>query len=347
MHPAQVLSSLPQAVSTLLDPADCGPVFIGLPQDIAADGVRLSRGVLRPVQVHEIARPRPDLGQIVRAADAIRAAERPVIIAGGGVHYSRAESELAAFAEEFGIPVVETVAGKSCLLADHPRYAGPVGVTGAGAANVVVTEADLVIAIGTRLEDFTTGSWTVFDPSARFVGVNAARFDAIKHRVDPRRRRRARVDRRPRPTLFAAGRPTRSGPSAGWRCASSCRPSWTAAPPTTAYGRRATRSWSGLVHESATEDDYVMTAAGGLPGELNINWMSKAIASLRLRLRVLVHGLRDRGRLGRGLRCGRPGRCTRMVGDGSYLMMNSEIYCVGALRAGSSSSSSATTRATP
>ena len=184
MHPAQVITSLPQAVGVLLDPGECGPAFIGLPQDIAADAYDFPVSFFT-TQVHEIARPRPDLGQVSRAADVIRGAKRPVIVAGGGVHYSRAEAELAAFAEEFGIPVIETVAGKSSLLASHPRYAGPIGVTGAEAANVAATGADVVIAVGTRLEDFTTGSWTVFDADAQIIGVNAARFDAIKHRSLP------------------------------------------------------------------------------------------------------------------------------------------------------------------
>ena len=300
MHPAQVLSSLPQAVSTLLDPADCGPAFLGLPQDVAAEAYDYPEEFFA-TQVHEIARPRPDTGRCARAADAIRGAKRPVIIAGGGVHYSRAEDELAAFAEEFGIPVVETVAGKSCLLADHPRYAGPVGVTGAGATNVVVPEADLVIAIGTRLEDFTTGSWTLFDPSASFVGINAARFDAIKHRSIP-------VVGDARESLADLTDTLR-----GW----TADEEWTFRGmemrielQTFVDGRTADDGvWPpsyaqlvGLVHESATPDDYVMTAAGGLPGELNINWMSKADRVVRLRLRVLVHGLRDRRRVGRGLR---------------------------------------------
>ena len=183
-HPAQILSSLPQAVATMLDPGDCGPAFIGLPQDIAAEAYDFPEAFF-DTHVHTIPRPRPDLTQLAKAVSAIKAATRPVIIAGGGVHYSLAEAELAAFAEKFGIPVVETVAGKSSLLSDHPQYSGPLGVTGAAAANAVVSKADLVLAVGTRLEDFTTGSWTLFDPDTTFVGINAARFDAMKHQSLP------------------------------------------------------------------------------------------------------------------------------------------------------------------
>ncbi len=250
---------------------------------------------------------------------------RPVIIAGGGVHYSRAEAELAAFAEEFGIPVVETVAGKSCLLADHPRYAGPVGVTGAGAANVVVTEADLVIAIGTRLEDFTTGSWTVFDPSAQLRRRQRRSLRRHQAPLDPGRRRRTRVAWPISPTRCAAGRRTTSGPSAAWRCASSCRRFVDGRTADDGVWPPSYAQLVGLVHESATEDDYVMTAAGGLPGELNINWMIKAIASFDCDYGFSCMGYEIAGAWGAAF--GRPtGQVYSMVGDGSYLMMNSEIY---------------------
>jgi 3D-(3,5/4)-trihydroxycyclohexane-1,2-dione acylhydrolase (decyclizing) len=323
MHPAQVITSLPQAVAVLLDPGECGPAFIGLPQDIAADAYDFPVSFFT-TQVHEIARPRPDLGQVSRAADVIRGAKRPVIVAGGGVHYSRAEAELAAFAEEFGIPVIETVAGKSSLLASHPRYAGPIGVTGAAAANVAATGADVVIAIGTRLEDFTTGSWTVFDPDAQIIGVNAARFDAVKHRSLP-------VVSDAREALVDLGAALR-----GW----SADAEWTATgsrlridlqqfvderiaddgvwPPS--YAQLV-----GLVHESATADDYVLTASGGLPGELNVNWMSKAVASFDCEYGFSCMGYEVSGAWGAAF--GRAtGQVYAMVGDGSYLMLNSDIY---------------------
>ncbi|MEK9663683.1 MAG: thiamine pyrophosphate-binding protein, partial [Candidatus Nanopelagicales bacterium] len=182
--PAQVLSSLPQAIATLRDPGDCGPAFLGLPQDVAAMAYDFPDEFFETV-VHQPIRPRPDFHQLQRAVEILRNAERPLIIAGGGAHYSLAEAELADFAMRRGIPVVETVAGKSTLLADHPRYGGPIGVTGAAAANVLAAEADVVLAVGTRLEDFTTNSWTAFAPDAQFVGLNAARFDAAKHRSQP------------------------------------------------------------------------------------------------------------------------------------------------------------------
>lgn len=322
-HPAQLLSSLPQAVATMLDPGDCGPAFIGLPQDIAADAFDYPEEFFA-VTVHERPRPRADQGQLARAMDALRDAKRPVIIAGGGVHYSLAESELATFAEKHGIPVVETVAGKSSMLASHPRYSGPLGVTGAAAANTVVAEADVVVAVGSRLEDFTTGSWTLFAHDAQIIGINAARFDAHKHRSLP-------VVGDARESLKEL-----SSSLGEW----SADPAWTsrsaqqrenlaefvnsriaddgAWPPS--YGQLV-----GLVNESATAEDYVLTAAGGLPGELNINWMSKGIATFDCEYGFSCMGYEIAGAWGAAM--GRPsGNVYAMVGDGSYLMMNSEIY---------------------
>ena len=165
----------------------------------AGRGVRLPDRVLRAETVHTIARPRPDRGQVADAVDVLRAAERPLMVVGGGVHYSLAEAEVAAFAERHGIPIVETVAGKSTVAADHPCYAGPIGVIGAEGANRLAAEADVVVAVGTRLQDFTTGSWTVFRNDAlRIIGVNVARFDAGKHRAVAVVGRRPRDDRRAR-----------------------------------------------------------------------------------------------------------------------------------------------------
>jgi 3D-(3,5/4)-trihydroxycyclohexane-1,2-dione acylhydrolase (decyclizing) len=322
-HPAQVLSSLPQALDTLLDPADCGPAFLGLPQDVAAEAYAYPEAFFDR-HVHEIARPRPDRAQVRRAAEVIRSAQRPVVIAGGGVHYSRAEGELASFAAELGLPVIETVAGKSSLLASHPSYAGPIGVTGAAAANVVAAQADVVIAVGTRLNDFVTGSWTLFAEQARVVAVNVGRFDAHKHRAVP-----VVADAR---EALADLRQALSG--------------WTAPQSWTECGRRQRAElqsfvdrriaddgiWPpsyaqlvGEVHASAAADDYVLTAAGGLPGELNINWMSKGIATFDCEYGFSCMGYETSGAWGAAMARSH-GQVYAMVGDGSYLMLNSDIY---------------------
>lgn len=321
--PAQVLTSLPQAVATMLDPADCGPAFIGLPQDVAAQAFDCPTDFFAP-QVHHIARPRPDRVQLGEAVKLLRSAQRPLIIAGGGVHYSRAEAELAAFAAQTGIPVVETVAGKSSLVADHPQYCGPLGVTGAEATNALVEQADVIVALGTRLEDFTTGSWTLFDPDTRIIGINAARFDAQKHRslavvCDARealeeiqaalgdwsvgdawraRSAQARTD-------LASFIASRIADDAQW-------------PPS--YAQLV-----GLVHAAATPADYVLTAAGGLPGELNINWLSKGVATFDCEYGYSCMGYEISGAWGAAM-ARDSGQVYAMVGDGSYLMMNSDIY---------------------
>ena len=322
-HPAQVLSCLPQALGTLLDPADCGPAFLGLPQDVAAEAYDYPLAFFDR-KVHEIARPRPDRGHVQRAADVIRSARRPVLVAGGGVHYSRAEAELAAFADELGLPVIETVAGKSSVLASHPRYAGPIGVTGAMAANTVAAEADVVVAVGTRLNDFVTASWTLFAPEAQLVAVNVGRVDAHKHRAVPvvADAREALAELRDALTGWTA--------PADWTARGSTQRAelqryvdsrvaddgvW---PPS--YAQLV-----GEVHASATEDDYVLTAAGGLPGELNVNWTSKGIATFDCEYGFSCMGYETSGAWGAAMARDR-GQVYAMVGDGSYLMMNSDIY---------------------
>ncbi|MEO5778328.1 MAG: 3D-(3,5/4)-trihydroxycyclohexane-1,2-dione acylhydrolase (decyclizing) [Arthrobacter oryzae] len=322
-HPAQLLSTLPQMVGTLLDPADCGPVFLGLPQDVAAEAYDY------PVEfftthVHRISRPRPDFGQIELAAEAIRNAKRPVIISGGGVHYSLAEAELGEVADALGIPVVETVAGKSALLPDHPCYAGPVGVAGTAATNAVVRDADLIIAVGTRLEDFTTGSWTAFASDARIVALNAARFDALKHRALP-------VIGDARESLLSLQKALQ-----GWTAASD----WTARASEARAGVEAfvagrtapdghwPPSYAQLiseVHGSATAEDYILTAAGGLPGEVNVNWASKGIASVDTEYGFSCMGYEIAGAWGAAF-ARTSGQVYSMVGDGSFLMLNSDIY---------------------
>ncbi len=197
-RPEQVLASLPLAVSTLLDPADCGPAFIALPQDVQAEAFDFPT-VFFDETVHTIARPRPDRGQVADAVDVLRAAERPLMVVGGGVHYSLAETEVAAFAERRGIPIVETVAGKSTVAADHPCYAGPIGVIGAEGANRLAADADVVVAVGTRLADFATGSWSVF--RERLDADHRRQRRPLRRRQAPRRgggRRRPRDDRRAR-----------------------------------------------------------------------------------------------------------------------------------------------------
>ena len=250
-------------------------------------------------------------------------AQRPLLIAGGGVHYSIAEAGLARFVERHRVPVVETVAGKSCLLADDPAWAGPIGVTGWDSANRLAAEADLVLAVGTRLQDFTTGSWTVFGAGTRFVGLNAARFDAVKH------------GSRPLVADAQAGLEELSARLGHWqapvawaeRARASAEEGKAVVEKATAPGPGAPTYAQvvGAVNRAATSEDYVLTAAGGLPGELNVNWLAKATSSFDCEYGFSCMGYEILGSLGGG--DGPQERQIRaLVGDGSYLMLNSDLY---------------------
>ena len=323
VKPSQLAQSLPQLVATLLDPADCGPAFLGLPQDVQAEASDFPERLFEPV-VHEIPRPRPDARQVAEAAQLISGARRPLIVAGGGVHYSLAEEELRGFAEAHQVPVVETVAGKSTFMADHPLYVGPIGVIGSDEANRLAGEADVVLAVGTRLQDFTTASWTVFqNEELRIVALNTARFDAVKHRALP-------VAGDARESLFELGAALE-----GWRAADE----WArrAQAEAEAFDRaieartapgEGVPSYAqvvGAVNRLAEADDYVLTASGGLPGELNVNWRSKGIATFDCEYGYSCMGYEIAGGWGAAMARER-GDVIVLVGDGSYLMLNSDLY---------------------
>lgn len=321
--PEQLLQSLPHAVDVLLDPADCGPAFIALPQDVQAEAFDFPARLFDPV-IHTIARPRADRAQLDRAAALLRTAERPLLIAGGGVHYSAAQAELARFAERHGIPVVETMAGKACLLASHPLNAGPVGVTGCAAANALAAAADVVVAVGTRLQDFTTGSWTVFAEDSAFIGVNTASFDAIKHRSV------AVVGDALEVLAELAPRLGRYGARADWT-ARSAREAASyhayidriAAPIEGAVPTYA--QVIGAIDRVALPTDYALTAAGGFPGELNNGWRAKGLDSYDCEYGFSCMGYEISGAW--GAKMAMPDReVIAFVGDGSYMMMNSDVY---------------------
>ncbi|MCD6020897.1 MAG: 3D-(3,5/4)-trihydroxycyclohexane,2-dione acylhydrolase (decyclizing) [Actinomycetia bacterium] len=324
-HPAQVLQSLPQAVATMLDPADCGPAFLGLPQDVQAEAFDFPAAFFEP-RVHRIRRPGPDPGELAEAVKVLRGAERPLLIAGGGVHYSLATEELAAFAERHGLPVVETVAGKSSLPWDHPLFAGPIGVTGSSSANALAAAADVVLAVGTRLQDFTTGSWSVFgDERLRFIALNAARHDVAKHLAVPL----VADARRGVQELDAA--------LADWRAPSEWREratreyaAWNdtldeAAAAPTASGLPSYAAVIRRVNELAGPDDYALAAAGGLPGELNKHWRSFGVGTFDCEYGFSCMGYEIGGAWGAAMAV--PERTVlSFCGDGSYLMSSADVY---------------------
>lgn len=321
--PEQVAQSLPLAVETMLDPADCGPAFVALPQDVQAQAYDYPAQLFEP-RVHELRRPRPDRRQLALAAELLRMAERPLVVAGGGVHYSLGEAALAQLAERHGLPVVETMAGKACLTADHESWIGPLGVTGSDDVNRLVGAADVVLAVGTRLQDFTTGSWTVFGEQARIVALNVSRFDATKHLSQP---------------LVADAREgiVELGEALGdWRAPDT----WTAQAREAAAAFRTFvegrgSGWTddepsyaqvvGAVNRLAGEHDYVVSSAGGLPGELNVNWLPKGVGTFDCEYGFSTMGYELAGAWG-ARRARAQGEVIAFVGDGSYLMLNSELY---------------------
>jgi 3D-(3,5/4)-trihydroxycyclohexane-1,2-dione acylhydrolase (decyclizing) len=323
-RPEQIVRSLPQALAVMLDPATRGPAFIALPQDIQAEAYDYPAVFFEP-RVHYIRRPGPDPRDIEAATAVLRGARKPLLIAGGGVHYSGAVDTVRAFAERHHIPVVETVAGKATLVHDHPNYAGPIGVTGSKAANAVAAEADVVLAVGSRLQDFTTGSWALFaNPDVRFVSINTAGWDAHKQRAQPvigdARVSLEAIDACLGTPLPATDwLPFAQGQIADWhRYLDSWKGRSHDGPP--AYAEVIA-----LVNELCADDDYCLSAAGGLPGELCMGWRSKSVGSFDSEYGYSTMGYEIAGAWGARM-ARRSGDVIAWVGDGSYLMMNSDIY---------------------
>jgi 3D-(3,5/4)-trihydroxycyclohexane-1,2-dione acylhydrolase (decyclizing) len=322
-RPEQILTSLPAALEVLTDPAACGPVTIALPQDVQAMAFDYPKKFFTP----HLRRPRrlgPDEGEVAVAVQALRHAQRPLIIAGGGVHYSLACNEMARFAERHGLPVAETQAGKGALPWDHPNQVGAIGVTGASAANTLAAEADLVLAIGTRLSDFTTASHSLFaHPEGVLVHLNVQPFDAVKHGAlglvaDARRGLEA----------LEAALGDWQVPATWTSRARMLMKAWNTAVD------RATRATNmplpsdaqvlGAANRAAGKRDIVVCAAGGLPGELHKLWRTPAVGGYHLEYGYSCMGYEIAG--GLGVKMADPSReVFVLLGDGSYLMMNSEI----------------------
>ncbi|MGH2681645.1 MAG: 3D-(3,5/4)-trihydroxycyclohexane-1,2-dione acylhydrolase (decyclizing) [Actinomycetota bacterium] len=323
--PEQILQSLPRAVATMLDPADCGPAFIALPQDVQPQAFDYP-AVFFERRVHRIRRPGPDPAEIATAAEIVRSARRPLVIAGGGIHYSLATEALSSFAERHGIPVVETMAGKASLTWDHPCYAGPLGVTGSTSANALAAEADVVLAVGTRLQDFTTGSWSVFqDESMRLISLNVGPYDAAKHRAFP-----VVADARRGIDELARALGNWTAPKDWMSRAGDEYGAWNAyldeaaAPP--AEGKPP--SYAAVirtVNRLAGPKDYALAAAGGFPGELNKHWRALEVGSFDCEYGFSCMGYEIGGAWGAAMAL--PERTViSFCGDGSYLMANSDIY---------------------
>lgn len=325
-HPAQILQSLPNAIATMLDPADCGPAFIGLPQDVQGWSYDYP-AIWFEKKVHRIRRQTPDVAEITEAVALLKTAQRPMIIAGGGVQYSRAVAELTAFAETHQIPVVETIAGRANMLATNPLNIGPIGVTGSNSANAIAEQADVILAVGTRLQDFTTGSWTAFSKEARFVSINAARHDAGKHMSLP-------IVGDAKLSLQALGASVKGyvAPQSWVAEAKRYRVDWDDyVAENVAPGNRP-NSYAmaiGVVNNLCDRRDRVIAAAGGLPAEVTANWRTLEQGTVDVEFGFSCMGYEISGAWGARIAQSElePGQDTiAFIGDGSYMMMNSDIY---------------------
>ena len=325
-HPAQIIQSLPAAIATMLDPGDCGPAFLGLPQDVQGWTYDYP-AVFFDKKVHRIRRQSPDLNEIADAAAKLKTAERPMIIAGGGVQYSRAVDELHGFARKHNIPVVETIAGRANMVNDDPLNIGPIGVTGSDSANAVAERADVILAVGTRLQDFTTGSWTAFAQDAAFVSVNAARHDAGKHMSLP-------VVGDAKLSLTALSEALDySGPSDWMDYAQSERKAWDAyVADNVSFGNNRPNSYAqaiGVVNALCDPRDRVVAAAGGLPAEVTANWRTLDIGTVDVEFGFSCMGYEIAGAWGARIAQAEtePKQDTiTFCGDGSYMMLNSDVY---------------------
>ena len=323
-RPEQILSSLPQAIQVMLDPSECGPATISMSQDIQGEAFDYPE-IFFEEKIHEIRRVHPDPKQIQKAAEKIIKSKKPIIISGGGVLYSEAEEELSKFARKHNIPVTPTVMGIGCMDKDDPYYIGAIGCLGEGSSNNLSKETDMAIAIGTKLGDFTTGSWTNFqNPEFQLISINTARFDVTKHRATP----------------------VISDAKIGLLELSKLLGNWKAEENWYAKALEEKKEWDsyvekqsgptnqetpsyahavGAVYRNADKSDIVVTAAGGLVGEVVQIWKPKQINTFETEWGYSCMGYEISGAL--GIKMAKPDQDVIVfIGDGSYLLQNSDIY---------------------
>ena len=322
-RPEQLPSALLAAMRVLTDPAETGAVTLALPQDVQAEAFEWPAELFER-RVWRVRRPLPEAGVLAGAAAQLRGAKRPLIVAGGGVIYSEATDALRAFAEETGIPVCETQAGKGSLPYDHPSALGAIGATGTAAANAFAREADVVLGIGTRWSDFTTASRSLFaDPDVRFVNLNVASPDAVKH----------------------AGLPLVADARVGIESLAAALEGWSVDDEYRERAHRLAREWNaqveaaftlgneplpsqaeviGAVNRVSEPTDVVVCAAGSMPGDLHKLWRTRDPKGYHVEYGYSCMGYEIAG--GLGVKMAAPEReVIVMVGDGSYLMMASEL----------------------
>jgi 3D-(3,5/4)-trihydroxycyclohexane-1,2-dione acylhydrolase (decyclizing) len=326
MRPEQIINSLPVAIQTLLDPENCGPVTLSLPQDVQAEAFDYPEDFFVK-RTHSIRKIKIDDAELARAVETLKNSKKPLIIVGGGVHYADACIALQEFAKKYQIPVAETSAGKGALAWDHPTYIGAIGVTGSNAANNMAKQADIVLAIGTRLNDFTSGSRALFSDKI-ILQLNVARFDAIKHNAL---------------SLWGDAK-------LGIQKLDKELSAWKAPMQWQDMAQKESSKWNNYYEEitsinnlSKTEDilptdaqvlgeikrnglasDIVVCAAGSLPGELHKLWRTEQTGGYHAEYGFSCMGYEIAG--GLGVKMAKPEReVIVLVGDGSYLMLNSEL----------------------
>jgi 3D-(3,5/4)-trihydroxycyclohexane-1,2-dione acylhydrolase (decyclizing) len=323
-RPEQILNSLPQAIQIMLDPADCGPATIAISQDVQGESFDYPEAFFEE-RVHQIRIIHPDPNQVKVAADKIKNSKQPIIISGGGVLYSEAEEELSRFAKKHNIPVTATAMGIGCMTKDDPYYIGGIGGLGEKSANSLSKETDLALAIGTKLADFTTGSWANFESdNFQLVSLNAARFDTVKHLATP-----IVSDAKIGLQQLSAALGDWKAPDNWYQKAIQERTAWEAhvqkqSGPTNqeepSYAHAV-----GAVYRNADPSDIVVTAAGGLVGEVVQVWKPKQINTFETEWGFSCMGYEISGAL--GIKMAKPDQdVVVFLGDGSYLLSNSDIY---------------------
>ena len=323
-RPEQILQTLPQAIQTMLDPADCGPACLSLSQDVQGETYEYPEEFFKE-RVHNIRRPRPDDFQIKQAAEQIKKSKNPLLISGGGVFYSDAMEDLSNFAIKHNIPVTQTVMGYSTMKRDHSHFLGPIGGLGGKAANNLAKETDLAIAVGTKLADFTTGSWANFEnPDFSLVSVNVSRFDASKHLAQ---------------SVIGDAK-------VSLQELSNALGDWKAPDEWHKKSRDELKNWNdyvdkesgptnqelpsyahavGAIYRNSDPTDIAVTAAGGLVGEVVQIWRPKELNTHETEWGFSCMSYEISGAL--GVKMANPDKeVIAFVGDGSYLLFNSDIY---------------------
>ena len=323
-RPEQILQTLPQAIQTMLDPADCGPACLSLSQDVQGEVYEYPEEFFKE-RVHNIRRPRPDDFQIKEAAEKIKKSKNPLLISGGGVFYSDAMDDVSNFAIKHNIPITQTVMGYSTIKRDHSHFLGPIGGLGGKAANNLAKQTDLAIAVGTKLADFTTGSWANFEnPDFSLVSINVSRFDASKHLAQ---------------SVIGDAKVTLQD-------LSNALGEWKAPDEWHKKSRDELKNWNeyvdkesgptnqelpsyahavGAIYRNSDPTDIAVTAAGGLVGEVVQIWRPKELNTHETEWGFSCMSYEISGAL--GIKMANPDKdVIAFVGDGSYLLFNSDIY---------------------